>query len=234
MGLSRREFAKSEGCTEGAVRYAIKQGRLVARPDGTLDASQLGRRWMLNTAGASKRCAKSQAYAAQTAQAAQPSAKIPFDVADYFGWNDADFDQETTEALGVLLCLKKERRTDPESIGQAMIMHGASLLEREAYRLGWRKDGPKTPKDDADPLGPKERLSSMTDQVLNFGLVRKLGQALQPDRPDPDSLPIDVDDSVIVADLLVWLAIDIIEQDLKRRRHEAGVVGPRDRETAAS
>jgi hypothetical protein len=228
MGLSRREFAKSEGCTEGAVRYALKQGRLVARPDGTLDAAQLGGGWKRNLPATTTRRVK-RAATAQNAPFTQAGAQM--DVADYFGWNDPDFDQETTEAFGVLLCLKKERRTDPESIGLAMIMHGASLLEREAYRLGWRQDGPKmaTPKDDADPLGPKERLSSMTDQVLNFGLVRKLGQALQPDRPDPDSLPIDVDDPVVVADLLIWLAIDIIEQDLKRWRHEAGVVGPRDR-----
>lgn len=43
MGLSRREFAGAEGCSEGAVRYALRQGRLAARPDGTLDPSQLGR-----------------------------------------------------------------------------------------------------------------------------------------------------------------------------------------------
>jgi hypothetical protein len=229
MGLSRREFAKSEGCTEGAVRYALKQGRLAARPDGTLDPSQLGGRWMLNTAGASKRRAKREATA-QNARVTQAGAQISWDVAGYFGWNDPDFDQETTEAFGVLLCLKKEYRTDPETIGTSLALHGSALLQREAYRLGWRKDGPKTPKDDADPLGPRELLSSMTDQVLNFGLVRKLGRALRPDRPDPDSLPIDVDDPVVVADLLVWLAIDILEQDLKRRRHEAGVAGPRDRD----
>src|SRR5665648_333016 len=101
MGLSRREFAKSEGCTEGAVRYALKQGRLVARPDGTLDASQRGR-WMLNTAGASKRRAKREASTAQTARVTQVSAQIPFQVAEYYGWNEPDFDPETVEGFGLM------------------------------------------------------------------------------------------------------------------------------------
>jgi hypothetical protein len=233
VALSRREFAKAEGCTEGAVRYALKQGRLAARPDGTLDPSQLGGRWKRNLPATPTRRVKREATA-QNARVTQVGAQIPGDVAKWYGWDDPDFDQETTEALGVLLCLKKERRTDPESIGISLALHGASLLGREAYRLGWRQGGPKTQKDDADPLGPKERLSGMTDQVLNFGLVRKLGQALQPDVHDPDADPIDASDPVAVADLMICLAVDILEQDLKRRRREAGVVGPRDRETAAS
>jgi hypothetical protein len=229
MGLSRREFAKSEGCTEGAIRYAIKQGRLVARPDGTLDASQLGGRWKRNLPAVTTRRVKSAATA-QNAPFTQAGAQIPVDVAKYYGWDEPDFNEETTEAFGVLLCLQKERRTDPESIGHALTLHGVSLLQREAYSLGWRQGGPKIPKVDADTLGPKERLSSMTDQVLNFGLIRKLGQTLQPDVQDPDAGPIDVDDPVIVAELLICLATDILEQDLKRRRHEAGVAGPRDRQ----
>ena len=223
MGLSRREFAKSEGCTEGAVRYALKQGRLVVRPDGTLDASQLGGRWRLNTAGASKRRAKREASTAQTARVTQVSAQIPFEVAEYFGWNDPEFDPEAEESFGLLLNLKSDRRTDPESIGHSMMMHGVSLLQREAFRFGWRKDGPKPPTVDADSLGPEEYFSDLTDQLLNFGLVRKLGRAMRPDAP-----PIEVDDPVIVAELMVFLASDILVQELKRRRREAGAVGPRD------
>jgi hypothetical protein len=226
MGLSRREFAKSEGCTEGAVRYALKQGRLVVRTDGTLDASQLGGRWRLNTAGASKRRAKREASTAQTARVTQVSAQIPVDVAEYYGWNDPDFDVETVEGFGALLSLKEGYRNDPESIGISMMLHGVSLLQREAYRLGWRKDGPKPPKVDADSLGPEECLSDLTEQLLNFGLVRKIGFAMQSDLPDAD--PIEVDDPVIVAELMVFLASDILEQELKRRRREAGAVGPRD------
>jgi hypothetical protein len=224
MGLSRREFAKAEGCTEGAVRYAIKQGRLVVSTDGTLDEAKLGR-WMLNTAGDSKRRAKREASTAQTA-ITQVSAQIPFQVAEYYGWNEPDFDPETVEGFGLMLNLKNDRRTDPESIGHAMVMHGVSLLQREAYRLGWRPDGPKTPSVDADPLGPEECLSDLTEQPLTFGLVRRLGRAMQSDLPDAD--PIDVDDPVIVAELMVFLASDILVQELKRRRREAGAVGPRD------
>jgi hypothetical protein len=233
MGLSRREFAKSEGCTEGAVRYALKQGRLVVRPDGTLDASQLGGRWRLNTAGASKRRAKREASTAQTARVTQVSAQIPFDVSIYYGWNHPEFDPETEEGFGLMLGLKEEYRKDPESIGHSMMMHGVSLVQREAYRFGWRKDGPKPPTVDADSLGPEERFSDLTDLLLNFGLVRKLGRAMQSDRPDADD-PIDINDPVIVAELMVFLASDILEQELKRRRREAGAVGPRDRMTSNS
>jgi hypothetical protein len=45
----------------------------------------------------------------------------------------------------------------------------------------------------------------------------------------PDATPADVDDPVIVAELMVFLASDILEQELKRRRREAGAVGPKDR-----
>jgi hypothetical protein len=143
MGLSRREFAKSEGCTEGAVRYALKQGRLVVRPDGTLDASQFGR-WRLNTAGASKRRAKREASTAQTARATQVSAQIPFDVAEYYGWNDPDFDPEVQEGFGALLSLKDGYRNDPESIGHSMMMHGCEPASAGGLQVrlaeGWSEN----------------------------------------------------------------------------------------------
>jgi hypothetical protein len=55
-------------------------------------------------------------------------------------------------------------------------------------------------------------------------LVNEIAQCL------PDATPADVDDPVIVAELMVFLASDILEQELKRRRREAGAVGPRDRQ----
>lgn len=41
-GISIREFARREGCSEGAVRKAIKAGRLATLADGTLDADLIG------------------------------------------------------------------------------------------------------------------------------------------------------------------------------------------------
>jgi hypothetical protein len=223
MGLSRREFAKSEGCTEGAVRYALKQGRLAARADGTLDASQLGGRWKRNIVGASKRVKRQQAVA-QNVQVAHPAGEIPDDVAHHYGWDDSVFDPETTTAIGILLCIKGDWREDPETVAGAMVLHGVAMLHREASRLGWREDSYEPPKADAVPIGPNEYLSDLTEQLLNFGLVRKLGRAMQSDLPDAD--PIDVNDPVIVACLMAELANEIFVQELKRRR--LGVIGPRD------
>jgi hypothetical protein len=45
IGISRREFARRERCSEGAVRKALDAGRLKALPDGSLDPAQLGSRW---------------------------------------------------------------------------------------------------------------------------------------------------------------------------------------------
>ena len=67
MGLSRREFAKAEGCSEGAVRNALRQKRLSLRPDGTLDPSQLGRRWMRNLPAVAKGRVKRETSTAQVA-----------------------------------------------------------------------------------------------------------------------------------------------------------------------
>jgi hypothetical protein len=40
MGLSRREFSRIEGCSEGAVRYALKKGRLDAASSQVSELSQ--------------------------------------------------------------------------------------------------------------------------------------------------------------------------------------------------
>jgi hypothetical protein len=142
MGLSRREFAKSEGCTEGTVRNALKKQRLVARPDGTLDASQLGGRWTRNRVAASQRV-KREAKTTQVAPVTQTSAQIPADVSKYYGWDDPWFNLDAQLAMGLSLDLGlKNGWDDPESIALSMALHAASSLQREAYRLGWREDGP--------------------------------------------------------------------------------------------
>jgi hypothetical protein len=229
MGLSRREFAKSEGASEGAVRYALKQGRLVARADGTLDPSQLGRRWMRNLPAASKTRVKRQASTAQSAQTTHPPAQIPVDVMKYYGWDEPDFDQETTEALGVLLCLKADLRTDPESIGISLALHAASLLQREACRLGWREDPSGTENKDEALIGPSDGVEFSDFGVrLDIRLIRQLGRIVDLPIPDEPHDPINVNDPIVVANLMIYLASEIFEQDLKRRRREAGIVGPRD------
>lgn len=38
-GISIREFARRKGVSEGAIRKAIRAGRIVTLPDGTLDPS---------------------------------------------------------------------------------------------------------------------------------------------------------------------------------------------------
>jgi hypothetical protein len=49
MGVSRREFAKQIGVSEGAVRKAIQTGRIEALPDGTIDPVAALRAWTSNT-----------------------------------------------------------------------------------------------------------------------------------------------------------------------------------------
>lgn len=44
-GISIREFARREGCSDTAVRKAIAQERLKTQPDGTLDETLVGTAW---------------------------------------------------------------------------------------------------------------------------------------------------------------------------------------------
>ncbi|MCP1969776.1 hypothetical protein [Bradyrhizobium elkanii] len=232
MGLSRREFAKAEGCSEGAVRYALRQRRLVAKPDGTLDPSQLGGGWLRNYRPKSKSRAKS----AQVAEVAQQSAQIPADVARSYGWDDPEFSEETTDAIGVFLTIGDEYRKDLETIGVVAAHYGSGLLQREAYKVGWRGLGDPPPDqglskvDDADPIGPKEIYDDLNAQILNFGLVRRLGRAMAPDDPnDKDAVPLDISDPIAVADRMIHLAVHFCMEDLKRRRRALGIVSPRDK-----
>ncbi|MVT69844.1 hypothetical protein GPL21_32685 [Bradyrhizobium pachyrhizi] len=220
MGLSRREFAKAEGCSEGAVRYALRQRRLVALSDGTLDESQLGGAWLRNYRPKSKKRAK--------ADVTQPGADISAEVAHHHGWDDPDHEQEVTDGLGLLLLMGSPWRGDPETTGYATAGHGASLLKREAYKLGWR-EGVAVVAADADPIGPKALNSSMTDQPLTFGLVRALGTAMKVGADPKEAVEFDVSDPILVAEQMIHLAGDIIEEDLKRRRRAAGITSPRDR-----
>ncbi|MVT71061.1 hypothetical protein GPL21_39145 [Bradyrhizobium pachyrhizi] len=220
MGLSRREFAKAEGCSEGAVRYALRKRRLVELPDGTLDESQLGGTWLRNYRPKAKKRVK--------ADIAQVTAQIPDDIAHYYGWGDPDHDQEVTEGLGVLLLVGSPFPNDPETVGYATIGHGESLLRREAYKLGWR-EGAEVVAADADPIGPKKWKSSLTEQPLTFGLVRALGHAMKVGADPKEAVEFDIADPIIVAEQMIHLARDLIEEDLKRRRRAAGITSPRDR-----
>lgn len=69
MGLSIREFARREGCSDTLVRRAITQGRLKAKKDGTLDPALIGSPWRQANATASKPDAKPARPASSRRQA---------------------------------------------------------------------------------------------------------------------------------------------------------------------
>ena len=108
-----------------------------------------------------------------------------------------------------------------------MALHASALLQREAYKLGWRENSAQQSKNDDDPIGPEDIFSDFGVH-LNLGLVRMLGHIVDAPFPDEPHDPIDVNDPVVVADRMIYLATDILGQELKRRRREAGLVGPRD------
>ena len=49
MGVSIRAYARSRGCTEGAVRKAIAARRITPDPDGTIDPVRANQEWERNT-----------------------------------------------------------------------------------------------------------------------------------------------------------------------------------------
>lgn len=50
MGVSIREYARHRKVSDAAVRKALKQGRIAAEPDGSIDIEQADRAWATNTA----------------------------------------------------------------------------------------------------------------------------------------------------------------------------------------
>ncbi|WP_321176648.1 hypothetical protein [Bradyrhizobium sp. USDA 3256] len=210
------------------MRYALRKRRLVELPDGTLDPSQLGGMWLRNYRPKAKKRVK--------ADVAQVTAQIPDDVAQYHGWDFPEFSEETTDALGVFLLTNSPYRKDLETIGLATAFHGTNLLEREAWKLGWRGGGDPpadiglSTMDDTDPIGPEESSDNMNAQALNFGLVRRFGRAMAPDvEGDEEAVPLDINDPVAVASRMINVAVSLIQEDLKRRRRAAGITSPRDK-----
>jgi hypothetical protein len=49
MGVSIRAYARTRGCTEGAVRKAIESKRITPNPDGTIDPERANEEWSRNT-----------------------------------------------------------------------------------------------------------------------------------------------------------------------------------------
>ncbi len=49
MGVSISEYARQRGITEGAVRKALKQGRIVKESDGSIDVERADKAWLTNT-----------------------------------------------------------------------------------------------------------------------------------------------------------------------------------------
>jgi hypothetical protein len=52
VGVSLREFARRDACSEGLVRRAIAEGRLSALADGSIDPALAGTKWRKSTMGA--------------------------------------------------------------------------------------------------------------------------------------------------------------------------------------
>jgi len=49
MGVSIRAYARTRGCTEGAVRKAIASKRITPNQDGTIDPERANQEWSRNT-----------------------------------------------------------------------------------------------------------------------------------------------------------------------------------------
>lgn len=55
MGISIRAYSRQKGVSEGAVRKAIKTGRIQAEADGTIDPAKADKSWDRNTNPAQQR-----------------------------------------------------------------------------------------------------------------------------------------------------------------------------------
>lgn len=49
MGVSIREYARLRGVSDTAVHKALKQGRITAEPDGSIDVDRANKEWEENT-----------------------------------------------------------------------------------------------------------------------------------------------------------------------------------------
>lgn len=76
MGVSIREYARQRGVSDTAVRKALKQGRITAEPDGTIDVDRADREWSSNTAKPqTKRTAKTKPVPAAAVEAVEDTLK---------------------------------------------------------------------------------------------------------------------------------------------------------------
>jgi hypothetical protein len=62
LGVSIRAYARTRGCTEGAVRKAIASKRITTLADGSIDPERANQEWAKNT------------FAGQTVHSAKPTA----------------------------------------------------------------------------------------------------------------------------------------------------------------
>jgi hypothetical protein len=89
------------------------------------------------------------------------------------------------------------------------------MIMSELRRLGWRSGARRPAVDDAAPIGFHPAFTSSCEP-LNIGLVRQLGRAIA--TTDPKEPPLDENDPVLVGESLLMLALDMFEEEIKRRR----------------
>ena len=125
-GISRREFAKRDGCSESLVRRGIKQGRLSAFPDGSIDPALAGTPWR-RSAHTPAHSAADTAHTAHTSTHdadAAPNAAIP----------ELGDDSSFVEAQRVKeIYLAKKRKLEFEAMAGQLVERAA--VDRDMYRL---------------------------------------------------------------------------------------------------
>lgn len=130
-----------------------------------------------------------------------------------------EFTSETVTTYGRMLDVNEDLRGDPNIVGSVMALTGVQMIISELRGLGWRLDDPLPAANDDDPIGPRPCFA-FHGAPLDRGLVRKLGRAIM--STDPIEPWIDPNDPVAVGEALLITAIDILDEETKRRRVEAG------------
>jgi hypothetical protein len=131
-----------------------------------------------------------------------------------------EFTSETVTGFGLMLDIREDRMNDPNIVGSVMALAGVEMILAELQKLGWRRGYPCPAADDDDQvIGPRPCFTAVGNP-LDVGLVRRLGRVLLP--IDPNEPPTDPNDPVAVAEDLAMLALDILDEEVKRRRVEAG------------